>query len=50
MIWLDLLLLVFWMALNFGLAVVAIAKCEVRPVKDNPDCIKHKMGQLHNLD
>ena len=31
MIWLDLLLLVFWMALNFGLAVVAIAKCEVRP-------------------
>ena len=29
-IWLDLLLLVLWMGLNFGFALVAMAKCEVR--------------------
>ena len=30
-IWLDLLLLALWMGLSFGFAIVAMAKCEVRP-------------------
>lgn len=30
-IWIDLLLLVFWLGLSFSFAIVAMAKCEVRP-------------------